>query len=198
MALVGWAAASPAVAADPVGSPTAQRALALCTAIDERPSAAEWDRLAQALELAEQAVAADSRDAEAHFAVFCNLAKQTYITGFSLRSLIAVQRMRREINAALVLAPDYTDALIAKGALLLNLPRLLGGDPSESESLMRRALALEPDRISARLYLAQALSARGDRDAARVQAEQALHAAVSANHQPQADEARLLIAQLAP
>ena len=196
--LAALAAASPVAAGEPPGSAVAEEAVKRCAAIDDRPSAAESERVAQALELAEQAVAADARDAKAHLAVFCSLAKRTYITGFSLRSLVALHRMHNEIDTALALAPDYTDALLAKGALLLNLPRLLGGDVVAAERLIRAALVIEPDRISARLYLAEALSARGERAAARAQAEAALVAAQSAGRQPQADEARLLIAQLAP
>jgi tetratricopeptide (TPR) repeat protein len=185
------------VATEPVGSAGAQQAIALCDAVDDRPTAAASAQLARAFELAQQAVAADDHDAKAHLAVFCTVAKQTSIAGFSVRSLLAVRRLHREIDRTLELAPDYTDALIAKGAFLLNLPRLLGGDAREAERLLRRALEFEPDRISARVYLAEALATLGFRDAAHIQAEQALAAALSAGRQPQAEEVRQLIARLA-
>ncbi len=185
------------VAAEPAGSAAAQHAIALCDAVDDRPTVEASGQLARALELAEQAVAADDNDAKAHLAVFCTVAKQTSIAGFSLRSLLAVRRLQREIDRTLELAPDYTDALVAKGAFLLNLPRLLGGNVREAEHLLRRALELEPERISARLYLAEALESLGFHEAARAQAEHALVAALRAGRGPQAEEARQLIARLA-
>jgi tetratricopeptide (TPR) repeat protein len=193
---VALVVAAPATAGQPVGSPAAREALAQCESLADQPTSADWDRLTRALELAEQAVAADDRDAKAHFAVFCNLAKRTHVSGFTLRSLLAVRRLHSEIDRTLELAPDYTDALVAKGTFLLNLPRLLGGDVQEAERLLRRALAAEPDRIAARLSLAQVRAARGDREDALTEARLALRAALDADRPAQAQEARALIARL--
>jgi hypothetical protein len=117
--------------------------------------------IARALATAEEAVAADERDALAHFAVFCASGEQARLSGVSLTSLFGARRMRREVDRTLALAPDFADALLGKGALLSELPRLLGGDPAEGERLVRRALAVDPDYFGARMRLARILAGRG-------------------------------------
>jgi tetratricopeptide (TPR) repeat protein len=187
-------AATPA----PVPKTAATRALEICDSVGTTPAAESRDQLMQGLALAEEAVAADERDATAHLAVFCNLAKLTYLNGFSLRSLLAVWRLRREVDAALEIDPNYSDALVAKSGLLLNLPRFLGGDPDEAERLARRAVELDPDWALARLYLAEALVAVGARDQAAAQAQHALEIAERKGRNAQAEQARTLIARLRP
>jgi len=188
---------SPAYAFEPQGSALARRAIDQCDAVPDHPSPENLRAVSQALELAEQAVHSDPNDATAHFAVFCNLAKQTALRGFSLQNLLSLHRLHTEIDTALKLAPDYGDALIAKAAFLLHLPRLLGGDVHEAERLLRHAIELEPQRISARLYYAQALEELGFRSEAQRQAQGALSLAMSAGRDEQAEEARSLLAHLA-
>jgi hypothetical protein len=53
----------------------------------------------------------------------------------------------------LALAPNDAEALAAKGALLIRLPRWLGGDRREAELWLRRALAVDPANATARTYL---------------------------------------------
>ena len=177
-------------------SSTAEQAVRICDRVDDRPGSEARDELERGLTLGEAAVAASDQDAKAHFAVFCNLAKLTYLDGFSMRSLFAVWRLRREIDRAIELQPDYTDALIAKAGLLLNLPVWLGGDAGEAERLLRRAVEIEPDRILPRLYLAEALLALGARAQAAEQAHYALALAQRADRPAQAAAARTLIARL--
>ena len=88
----------------------------------------------------------------AHFALFCNAGKQVQLAGLSFGSLWKVRRLRREIDRAAELAPNDTDVLIAKGALLLSLPAVLGGDASAAERLLSRALSAEPDNRVALQY----------------------------------------------
>src|SRR5262249_59714082 len=133
-----------------------------------------WGR---GLTLAEQAVGADDADAKAHFAVFCNLGKEMKLRGVSLGSLTGVQRLRREIDRTLELAPEWPDALLAKGSFLSELPRLLGGDAKEAERLMRAALKLDPDYLEAHLRLARLLADGGRREEARSEAQRALELA---------------------
>jgi len=146
---------------EPAGSPAANAALEICEHTPERPAAELRERFEHGVQLAEQAVAADDRDAKAHFALFCNLAKLTHIRGFSLDSLMAVFRLHREIDRTLELQPGYVDAITAKGAFVLNLPRLLGGDPKEAERLLRQALELDPGNTTARRFHDEALVALG-------------------------------------
>src|SRR5205814_7654859 len=118
------ALAGRARAADPPGSPRANQALAVCLAAAASPEERRAN-LARGLALAEEAVAADERDAKAHFAVFCNLGNDVKLRGVAVTSLFAVRRLRREMDRTLELAPDYADALGGKGGFRCALPRLL-------------------------------------------------------------------------
>jgi hypothetical protein len=154
-------------AAVPAGSSTARESLTLC----ERAEGQSGDERAALLErgmaLAEAALAADPRDALAHFATVCNLGNQMQTGGLGFGQLLSLPRLRRELDVTLELAPGDADAMVAKGALLLRLPRLFGGDSAAAEDLLRHALAVEPDNGTASCYLAQALIARGAEGEAR-------------------------------
>lgn len=179
------------LAADPPGSATSNESLAVCEQAGNASDPAEKRRLlARGIALGEAAVAADERDAKAHFAIFCNLGKQMRLDGIGLASLVSVRRLRREIDRTVELAPDYADALVGKGALLLDLPRVLGGDAAEGERLVRAALRIDPDFIEAHLALARALFARGARAEARAEAERALTLAERDGDRDRAREAR--------
>ena len=186
-----------AAAPDAPSTSAGEQALKTCDAIDDRPTSAARPALVEGLARSEQAVAANERDPKAHFAVFCNLAKLTYLDGFKVSSLLSVWRLRREIDRTLELSPDYVDALIAKGALLLNLPRVLGGDLREAERLLRRAVGLEPERVLARLHLAEALHGLGAHEQAETQARHALALAEHHGRQDQVAAARELLARFA-
>lgn len=135
-----------AAGAEPMHRSTlAARALAACAAADQETGATREALLRVGLRLAEEAVDLDGGDADAHFAVFCNLGKQVDDRGLGFRTLLAVRRLRRTIDRALAIRPDHTEALVAKAAMLLRLPRALGGDPLEAEACLARALELRPD-----------------------------------------------------
>ena len=146
-------------------SATASEALALCHAAD---TAAPSDRqaiLARGLERAEEALRANSQDAAAHFAVFCNLGKRTALRRGALGLfgiLSDVARVRREIDDTLALAPDYPEALAAKGQMLMELPPFLGGDREEGQRLLHRAVVLEPNDHRMRSMLAKSPEASSD------------------------------------
>ena len=161
IALALVVAVPPAAWAAPGGSPASIAALKQCDAID---AMAESDRdvaIERGLTAAEAAVDANAADGRAHFAVVCYLGKRMGRAGISFRQISDLRHLRRELDVTLTLAPDDADALLAKGALLLRLPRLLGGDPGEAETLLRRALAFEPDNTAARCFLAEAERSRG-------------------------------------
>lgn len=154
-------------AAVPPGTPASIAALAHCDAIDELAEAERDAALERGLAMAEAAVAADQHDARAHFALFCHLGKRMERAGISLRQLTDLRRLRRELDITLAMVPGDPDALIAKGALLLKLPRLLGGDSDEAEALLRQALVAEPDNDTARCYLEAARAAHSDGTSSR-------------------------------
>ncbi len=154
--------AAGSASAVPAGSPTAAAALATCNRADALSADLRAQALATGMSLAEAALAASRSDALAHFAVVCNLGKQMEDAGLGLGQLFRLRRLRSELDATLALAPGDADALAAKGALLLHLPRFFGGDVAEAEVLLRRAVAAEPDNGTARCYLGRALTARGE------------------------------------
>jgi hypothetical protein len=123
-------------------------------------------RLRQGLSLAKAAIASDPTDARAHLAAFCNQGRLTQDAGVGLSALSAVKELMRIIADAERLAPDDADVLTARGAFLIELPRLLGGDPDTGETLLRRSLALAPSNCEAASYLARALEAQGRSDEA--------------------------------
>jgi hypothetical protein len=161
-------------AVDPPGTPRSQHALAVCLEARATAPAERVPRLERAVRIAEEAVEADARDPVAHFALFCALGEKARMAGVSVQSLTAVTRMRSAVDRALELEPEYVDALVGKGAFLMNLPRLLGGSRKEGEALIRRGLALDPDLFDGRMELARGLEAWGDRKQARVEAHAAL------------------------
>jgi tetratricopeptide (TPR) repeat protein len=155
ISVVVAAAPGLARAADREAERLAEAAVALCAradrlAADERPAL-----LRRGLRLAERALARDQAVARAHFAVFCTLGKLVDSEGLGWRTLGSVRRVRTAIERAVTLAPDDVDALVGKGALLLRLPRLLGGDPEEAYGCLQRALEIDPWHRGGRHYLAQ-------------------------------------------
>ncbi len=156
---------SRAPAAPAAGGATA--ALLLCCEADQLSGAERQRVLMRGLELAQDAAAADPSDAQAHFAVFCNLGKQVQSRAFDPRDLGVIGHLRRELDTALALAPEDADALAAKGAMLLALPWFLGGDRHHGEELLRRVLIKDPSNAAARRYLADALRSRGAAEEAR-------------------------------
>jgi Tfp pilus assembly protein PilF len=90
----------------------------------------------------------------------------------------------------------WSDALTAKGSLLLQLPRLLGGDAAEGERLLRAALARDPEMAAAHLELARGLARHGRRTEARTEAERAATLAERAHDTDLAERARKLLREL--
>jgi hypothetical protein len=153
LALGLMAAVSPAARAMPPGSPEAAEALALCERADRHVGSGRVELLDRGASLAEARVAADPRDALAHFAVFCNLGRRMQGSGFGIGTPFEMLHALRALDAALALAPDDPDVLTAKGAITLELPRLFGGDPDGAEAWFRRALERDPTHARAREYL---------------------------------------------
>ena len=188
--------AATALAADPPGSADARRALALCGRAEALPSAEARTILEKGFALAERAVATDEDDALAHFAVFCTLGEQLRTRGPSLWTVWDLRRLHRAVDRTLELAPDFADALAGKGALLLDSPRLLGGDPADGEIYLRRALEVDPDWVAPRLDLVRALQRRGAITQARSEAIRALAVAEAGQDTGDAARARALLVAL--
>ena len=147
-------------------------------------------------ELAEQAVAVDERNAEAHFALFCNMGELMRLDGESVSSVMMLRRLMAEIDRTLELDPTHTDALAAKGTLLIRLPRLLGGDARKGEELLRQVVQQDPNAVSSRLVLAKTCEERGDRDEALAFATRALQIARAQGRADKVAEAQAMLAEL--
>jgi len=147
-------------------------------------------------QLAERAVALDEQNADAHFALFCNMGELMRLDGESVSSLLALHRLMGELDRALELNPGHTDALTAKGTLLLRLPRLLGGDAEKGEAMLRQVIQKDPNAFSSRLTLAKACEARGERDEAMAFATRALQIAREQGRADKVAEAQATLAEL--
>lgn len=149
----------------------------------------------QGQRLGEQAVAADEGNADAHFALFCNLGELLRIDGETLTSLFGLRRMMHELNRALEINPAHIDALSAKGTLLVKLPGFLGGDTEKGEQLLQQVVQQAPKAVNARLALARVWCQRGRHDDAVTLASEAL--ALAEQHQRLAfiPEAQALLQQ---
>lgn len=143
--------------AEPVATADAREALERCYDADRLAEDARREALERGLVIAERAVASAPDDPTAHFAAFCLRGKRVELDGLSFRLLGEVRRVREHVDRALALAPDWPTALAGKGAMLMTLPRLLGGDAAEGERLLRRAIALDPTSDGARDTLARLL-----------------------------------------
>jgi len=197
VALLFWAAAARGDAAAP-GNPAGREALTICQEADLVPAGERAAVLSAGLRRAEDAVRADPLDAAAHFAVFCNLGKT--LLKRSRWALFAVlgdlRRARAALDVALTLEPDYAGALAAKGTMLVELPRLFGGDPDEGMRLLRRAVTVSPDDAKLHLALAQVLADDGQREDARRHASVALVILERAGPAHELASARTLVASV--
>ncbi|HVM97615.1 MAG TPA: TRAP transporter TatT component family protein [Candidatus Acidoferrales bacterium] len=116
----------------------------------------------EGLQYAEQAIAQDDADADAHFARFANRGRILLLEG-GTPNPFNLLTIGRDLDRALELNPNHADALAAKGGLYRQLPRLLGGSTSKAEECLNRAIAIEPDRaVGARVELAQLYRDRGE------------------------------------
>jgi len=124
--------------------------------------------------LGERAVASNEGNADAHFALFCNLGEQLRIDGESLTSFFGLRRMMNELDRTLEINPTHIDALSAKGTLLVKLPSFLGGDSEKGEQLLRYVVKQAPKAVNAKLALARVWCQRGRHREAIVLATKAL------------------------
>lgn len=184
-------------ARDGTGSALAREAVTLCQdATRTNDDGARDAMLERGLAAAERAVAADDKDAKAHFAVFCNLGRQLEAKGMSLAGVTGVKRVLDEIDRAIALQPMFVDAITAKGALLVRLPALLGGDADEGERLIRHAVEIAPTNPSAHLQLVKALLEKGEEDEARAEVQTVLALADRRGSPAEASEAHKIAEQL--
>jgi tetratricopeptide (TPR) repeat protein len=84
-----------------------------------------------------------------------------------MRSLFLLPTVREEIDTVLALNPRSVRGHALAGNVLLELPRLAGGDRAKAEAHFRTALEVDPKFTVARVDLARALIAAGRYEDAR-------------------------------
>jgi len=146
--------------------------------------------------LAERAIKLDDRNADGHFALFCNMGELMRLDGENLSSAFGLRRLMAEVDRTLELDPQHTDALAAKGTLLLRLPRLLGGNAEKGEAMLREVIQMDPTAVSSRLTLARTCEARGERAEAMAFASRALQIAREQGRADKIAEAQATLAEL--
>lgn len=181
---------------DASGSALARESITLCLDALKAPEAERREMLARGLAAAERAIAADDMDAKGHFGVFCNLGRQLEAQGASLAGVTGVKRLMSEVDRAIALEPGFVDAITAKGALLVKLPAILGGDEDEGERLIRHAVELAPNHPTARIQLVKALVEKGDEEEARSEVQTVVALAARRGTPTESTEARQLAEQL--
>jgi len=198
LALVGLAPRPARSDTNASAAELARRARAACE--DGRRAETRAARLAafdRGRALAERAVTLDQTSADAHFALFCNLGELMRIDGESVSSVFGLRRLMAEVDRTLELDPGYTDALAAKGILLLRLPRLLGGDAAKGEEMLRQVIQQDPNAFSSRIMLAKTCEARGERSEAIAFATRALQIARAQGRADKVAEAQATLSELA-
>jgi len=159
--------------------------------------ATKEERLAayrEGLQLAERAIAADDQNADAHFARFANRGRIMLLEGAAANpfNLLTVNR---ELDRALELDPNHTDALAAKGGMYRQLPWLLGGSLDKAADCLTRAVSLDPTAVGARIELAETYRDMGHPERGIPLLQKAGELAERMGKQRQLDDARRLLRQ---
>lgn len=146
--------------------------------------------------LAEKAVELDSQSADAHFALFCSIGERMRSNGEVLFSVFEYGRMMDALDQTLQLNPNHTDALSSKGTILIEVPRLLGGDPEKGEAMLRQVIKVAPDSINARMVVARSCADRGENQEAFDLAKKALELARAAKREDLLPEAEKTFSEI--
>ncbi len=149
----------------------------------------------EGLRLARSAAALDDRNADAHFAIFANEGRLLLLDGVTPNP-VSLLKVNRELERALELNPDHADALAAKGGLYRQLPWVLGGSLQVAEECLQRAIALDPEAVSARIELAATYRDKGEPERSVSLLHKAVAIAEAQGKQRQAREARALLGQI--
>jgi tetratricopeptide (TPR) repeat protein len=139
--------------------------------------------------LAEKAVELDNRSADAHFALFCSIGERMRANGEVLFSVFEYGQMTDALDQTLLLNPNHIDALSSKGTILIEVPRLFGGDPEKGEALLRQVIKEDPESINARMVVARTCAHREEYQEAFDLAKKALELARAANREDLLPEA---------
>ena len=150
----------------------------------------------KASEQAQAALARNPRSPSANFVYFAATGRILLADGLT-KNLFTLRNLDKTyLDRAIELDPAYANALAAKGGVLLDLPKLIGGDPAEGLRLLKKASRLNPGGVGTRVSLAKALARNGDVDDARREARMAAHQACVQGRRKALDEATALLSEL--
>jgi tetratricopeptide (TPR) repeat protein len=151
----------------------------------------------EGLALARRAVRLDDENADAHFAIFGNEGRLMLLDGVTPNP-ISLLKVNRELERALEINPNHTDALAAKGGLYRQLPWMLGGSLSLAEECLTKAIANDPNAVGARIELAATYRDMGDPARGLPLLDKAMDIAAREGKQRLLAEARTLLTELQP
>lgn len=146
--------------------------------------------------LAEKAVELDNRLADAHFALFCSIGERMRSNGEVVFSVLEYGQMMDALDQTLLLNPHHTDALSAKGTILIEVPWFLGGDPEKGEVMLRQVIKEDPESINARMVVARSCAERGEDQEAFDLAKKALELARAGNREDLLPEAQKTFSEI--
>lgn len=183
--------------ADQSAQALATESIAACkagqAATDRATKVASFTRGEQ---LADQAIALDDNLVDAHYGRFCNLGESLRVDGEKITSVFKLKDLMRELDKTLALDPNHVEALATKGALLVQLPRLLGGDVPKGEQMLRKVVRLDDNAVNSRIVLAKACKWKGDNAEGVAFAQRALQIAKDEGRADKVAEAQSVLADL--
>lgn len=119
-----------------------------------------------AAEMAKRALQADEHSAHGHFLYAAALGSAERLKGLANAGLV-LSVIKQHVRRAIDLNPNHAQALQMMGGLYAELPWLLGGDETEAEIYLRRAIKADERYTNARLILARLLIKQGRATEAR-------------------------------
>jgi tetratricopeptide (TPR) repeat protein len=145
--------------------------------------------------LANQAIALDPGFADAYYAAFLNLGRKSERGGIRLQ-MGNLSQLKTLLDRTLELDPGHAHAWEAKGEMLVRLPRLMGGSPTEGERALRRSAELAPLWAKPALRLAELDWKNGRADEARAEALRARDLARASGEEDYLRDAEALLRQM--
>lgn len=163
---------------------------------EKAPSEEEKKRLyEQAATHAERAVQLIPENADAHFVLFGAKGRVAQMGGLASAAL-ALSSLNSQLDEVLRLDPNHSDALAARGGMLMKLPRLMGGNTTEGIEHLERAVEINPNGAGTRLELAEAYEIVGREADALREGREALAIAERKDEPKKVARARTFVTEL--
>jgi hypothetical protein len=123
---------------------------------------------------------------EGHFWLAANMGALAESFGV-MQGLKYRGKIKAELQQVLAIEPGWQggSAEAALGQWYFEVPRLMGGNRSEAESLLRRALTYDPQNLVALLFLARGLASDHRRDEAAALLQRIIDAPISSDWAPE-------------